>query len=127
MCSSDLIYYCSGVALRDLYDQGVSRIRFKFALQRVAARLEKTIRGKEPLIRREARNRAETDCHYRYHDACERCSARNICDGFHGDYAEMFGTSEAVPVTDIPLTDDPLFYIREQEKTVEEEDKAWAL
>ncbi len=27
----------------------------------------------------------------------------------------------------IPVADDPLYYIRDQEKVVEEEDKAWAL
>ena len=39
----------------------------------------------------------------------------------------MFGSAEAAPIDDIPLTDDPTFFIREQEKTVEPEDEAWAL
>ena len=52
---------------------------------------------------------------------------QNICDGFHGDYANFYGTEEASPITDIPVADDPLYYIRDQEKVVEEEDKAWAL
>ena len=121
------IYTCNGVVLRDLAERGSPRIRLKFAAQRLLARVEKTVRGKEVLCREEAKARAALDCKYQYHEGCGRCAARNICDGFHGDYAEFFGTGEAVPITDIPLTDDPRLYIQEQKKTVEPEDAGWAL
>ena len=121
------IYNCNGMVLRDRYDQKDRKTRLKFAAQRALARAEQAVRGKESLCREEAIARAAEDCKYVYHEACERCAARGICDGFHGDYAEFFGTTEAVPITNVSPTDDPKLYIREQEKTVEPEDVAWAL
>ena len=67
------------------------------------------------------------DCGYRYHDGCNRCALKNICDGFHGDYADLFGTAEAKPATDLRPIDDPLYFIKDQVKVVEPEDKEWAL
>lgn len=101
--------------------------RLKYGVQHVAARIEQALRGRDTLYREEARIRAQSDLKYRYHEACEKCPAQGICDGFHGDYAELFGTAEAVPLKDIPPTQDPLYFIRDQEKLVEEEDKSWAL
>lgn len=121
------IYLSRGVALLERAAKGELNIRMKLIAQRILARIEGVVRGKVALCREEARTRASVECHYQYHNACARCSARNICDGFHGDYAGMFGTGEAVPITDIPVTDDLLYFIRDQEKAVEEEDKAWAL
>jgi len=103
------------------------RGKLKFAWQHVAGRLEEAVRGKDTLYRKEARDRAALDCGYKYHDACSQCALREICDGFHGDYADFFGTDEARPITDMTPTDDPLLFIREQEKIVEEEDVEWAL
>jgi hypothetical protein len=101
--------------------------RMVFAAQHAVARAEQAVRGKETMYREEAMIRAQYDAGYRYHEGCEQCSARKICDGFHGDYADLFGTSEATPITDIEPTEDPTVFIREQDKIVEEEDKAWAL
>jgi sulfatase maturation enzyme AslB (radical SAM superfamily) len=68
---------------------------------------------------------ARTGC--KYGGGCLECDARAICDGFHADYADLFGTAEARPIKlGLKLTD-PLFYIREQVKIVEPEDEAWAL
>jgi len=39
----------------------------------------------------------------------------------------LTGASEAVPITNIPLTDDPKSYIQYQEKAVEPEDASWAM
>ncbi|MBI4560027.1 MAG: radical SAM protein [Candidatus Hydrogenedentes bacterium] len=103
------------------------KTRLFFAYQRIRARFEQMLRGRNVLYRNEAMERADLDLHYEYHAACESCAMRRICDGFHGDYAQLFGTAEAAPITNVPLTNDPLFYIRHQEKVVEEEDKAWAL
>lgn len=121
------IYISRGIALLERVEKGELTIRVKFIAQRILARLEKVLRGKEILCREEAKIRAAQECHYRYHEACSKCSAQNICDGFHGDYADLFGMAEAVPITGVPAIDDPKHYIREQFKTVEPEDAAWAM
>ncbi len=71
--------------------------------------------------------RAVEHCGYQYASACSRCDLRRICDGFHGDYAEMFGTDEARAVTHAGRIDHPAHYIRQQVKIVEEEDEHWSL
>ncbi|MBL7202909.1 MAG: radical SAM protein [Desulfobacteraceae bacterium] len=71
--------------------------------------------------------RAREHCAYQYAPQCGTCSVKNICDGFHGDYASLFSADEAHPVDLGGEVDDPLYYIREQEKVVEEEDWDWAL
>lgn len=101
--------------------------RLGLKLQHGLARLEQAISGRDATWRKEAVIRAKHDAQYEHHAACERCSLRTICDGFHGDYAAMFGTGEASPITNVPKTDDPLFYARRQVKVVEPEDEAWAL
>ncbi|MCC6699419.1 MAG: hypothetical protein IT365_27590, partial [Candidatus Hydrogenedentes bacterium] len=101
--------------------------RFIFGAQHVVARIEQAVRGIDEMYREEAMIRAKYDARYCYHEACDRCAARRICDGFHGDYAGLFGTGEATPITNIPATEDPLHYIRKQEKVVEPEDEGWAL
>ncbi len=103
------------------------RSRAYLAWQRVRAAAHQWYYGKDALYRDEAKVRAKIDLKYQQHEACGQCALQNICDGFHGDYAGFFGTDEATPVTDIPVTEDPCHYIREQVKIVEEEDKAWAL
>jgi len=71
--------------------------------------------------------RATEHCGYRYSATCEGCDLRRICDGFHGDYAEMFGTDEATSVTDAGDVSHPTHYIARQVKVVELEDEEWAL
>ena len=101
--------------------------QFYLTWQRTRALWRQWRMGKEAMYREEAKIRAKGDLKYKQHAACAQCALRNICDGFHGDYADFHGTQEAVPITDIPLVDDPLHYVRHQEKIVEEEDKSWAL
>lgn len=103
------------------------KMGLKFRVQRVLARLRQLRQGKPALYAEEAEQRAQDDCAYQYHEACRQCHARHICDGFHGDYAGFFGTDEASPITDIPVTKDPLYFIQDQEKLVEPEDERWAL
>ncbi|HYD64514.1 radical SAM protein [Azospirillum sp.] len=79
------------------------------------------------MYRDNARLRAGTDCKYRYAAACDGCSAKAICDGFHGDYASIFGLGEARPIVEPAPVDDPTHYIRHQEKVVEAQDLDWAL
>ena len=71
--------------------------------------------------------RAVEHCGYQYGRACRDCDLRRICDGFHGDYAAMYGTDEARAVTGLGRVDHPAHFIREQQKIVEQEDRGWAL
>ncbi len=47
--------------------------------------------------------------------ACEGCSVRAICDGFHSQYVARWGGAEAVPYVGVPVTD-PRHFISHQEK-----------
>ena len=71
--------------------------------------------------------RATRHCNYLYSPQCKRCDLRQICDGFHGDYAAIFGTDEAKPICSETKVSNPLYYISEQKKIVEAEDYGWAL
>jgi len=82
---------------------------------------------RENLYRDNARLRASQHCRYQYDRACETCDVRRICDGFHGDYASLFGTDEAEGIQLGQSIDDPKHFIAEQEKVVEKEDFEWAL
>ncbi len=62
-----------------------------------------------------------------YTPKCYHCNVQPICDGFHGDYASIFGTDEANPILDGEKIFDPKYFISEQEKIVEIEDYKWAL
>jgi hypothetical protein len=83
--------------------------------------------SKESLYRDNARLRSSQHCRYQYAKACETCDARRICDGFHGDYAALFGTAEARGISLPEPTDNPKHFIAEQEKVIEKEDFEWAL
>lgn len=113
--------------VRDHYERSPVVQGVKFAAHRALTRLMQHCRGLDAVYREEARFRAEAHCHYAYHEGCASCPARNICDGFHGDYAELFGTGEAQPIPDVGRIEDPLHYVREQIKVVEPEDVSWAL
>jgi len=120
------IYRGDNFGPRDRIEQGSRRERMRFAFQRLAGRIAQVILGKEVVIREEARRRAFVDLNYRYQPACQRCALQNICDGFHGDYADLFDGDEAEPVTMAPRNDDPCTFIRKQLKVVEQEDREWA-
>ena len=95
--------------------------------QKVVAKVGNWIKGKDYWYVREGKLRAIQNLEYRHHEKCQECALREICDGFHGDYADFYGTDEADPVKDIEPTHNHLHYIQSQDKIVEEEDKAWAL
>ncbi len=78
------------------------------------------------LYQENAHMRAEQYSRATYAAGCKSCSARAICDGFYGDYADFFGTDEARPITDSPPTTDPCAFIKDQSKIVESEDFDWA-
>jgi sulfatase maturation enzyme AslB (radical SAM superfamily) len=82
---------------------------------------------RENLYRANAQLRSSQHCRYQYGKACESCDIKRICDGFHGDYASLFGTDEARGVQAGRQIDNPKYFIAEQEKVVEKEDFEWAL
>jgi MoaA/NifB/PqqE/SkfB family radical SAM enzyme len=81
---------------------------------------------KDRLYQANGRMRASIQGRYRYAHVCAVCAARSICDGFHGDYAQFFGTAEACPIVDQAAIRDPRHFIRHQDKLVELEDVEWA-
>ncbi|HIJ64826.1 MAG TPA: hypothetical protein HPP77_02660, partial [Candidatus Hydrogenedentes bacterium] len=113
--------------LRDWAEAHPIKSRVCFLGQRALARAGQLLLGKAFWYRREAVARTRIDLQYTFCEVCTRCSAKDICDGFHGDYAAMFGTDEAQAITDVPRTEDPTAFIRRQEKVVEPEDESWAL
>ncbi len=121
------IYKASAPAVREHYEKNPIKQGAKFTAQRLLSRAQQLAKGKDAVYREEARRRAKDDCAYQFGPACQSCSARNICDGFHGDYADFFGTEEAESITGLPLIDDPTHFIKEQEKVVHPEDESWAL
>lgn len=72
----------------------------------------------DKLYRHVARMHAEIYCGYRYGEKCEGCSLQLICDGFHGDYADMYGAYEANPRIASACVDAPDLYIRKQFKVI---------
>jgi pyruvate-formate lyase-activating enzyme len=72
---------------------------------------------KEYLYRQNAKLRAEKHCSYQKNDTCSKCSLQLICDGFHSDYAAIFGTGEALAFEGDTI-DNPIKFISEQEKIV---------
>jgi pyruvate-formate lyase-activating enzyme len=81
--------------------------------------------SKDELYQRDGRMRAREYTGYRHVAACSHCDARNICDGFYGDYADLFGEAEARPI-DLggPVTDAQHFS-KAQEKRVHPDDLGW--
>ncbi len=120
------IYRANASEWRDWYNNSIKGKLF-FNFQRFVGLVEQKLRGKHFVWRREAILRPHIDLYYQFHEGCADCASRNICDGFHGDYANFYGTDEAVPIKDHPPTDDPLHYIKDQQKVVEPEDRSWAL
>ncbi|WP_337995979.1 radical SAM protein [Oleispirillum naphthae] len=88
---------------------------------------EKPFENTPELVRAHGRLRASEHVRYAYSAKCARCAAKAICDGFHSDYSDIFGTDEARPITDHAPTSDPTYYVRHQRKVVECQDYDWAL
>jgi uncharacterized Fe-S cluster-containing radical SAM superfamily protein len=79
--------------------------------------------GRDPRVYRDnAIARARDHCHYEYSPRCEACDVKAICDGFHGDYAALFGSDEARPIRIGSAVTDPLRYIKDQVKIYEPEE-----
>jgi len=59
--------------------------------------------------------------------ACKSCDVASICDGFQGDYGELFGFAEARPIKLGRKIADPKHYMAEQPKVVEVQEYDWAM
>lgn len=80
---------------------------------------------RDELYQEDARMRAHEYTGYRHVAACSSCDVRGICDGFYGDYAELFGEEEAEPIrVGAPVTD-PQHFSKLQAKRVHPDDLAW--
>lgn len=75
-------------------------------------------RSREDLYREVARIHAQLHCRYTYGEKCSSCLIASICDGFHSDYAQLYGTDEASPLLGGGRSTDQLFYITKQEKSL---------
>jgi MoaA/NifB/PqqE/SkfB family radical SAM enzyme len=74
---------------------------------------------KELLYKNNAKLRAEKHTGYKKCSTCKNCDIADICDGFHGDYAEVFGMDEAKAIKIGKKITDPKFYIKEQLKVID--------
>ncbi|MGH9137288.1 MAG: radical SAM protein [Acidimicrobiales bacterium] len=72
--------------------------------------------GRDPQVYRDNAIVRSIGTDYRFTPQCDQCDVKPICDGFHSDYAALFGTSEAEPIRIGRTVTDPLLYIREQAK-----------
>ena len=86
-----------------------------------------SLTDKENLYRDNGILRSSQHCRYQYASACNQCSVKNICDGFHGDYASLYTADEAKPIKLDEKVTNPKYFIKEQDKVIEEEDYQWAL
>jgi len=89
-----------------------------------------TVRGEdegevEQLYQEDAIVRAGEYTGYRHLAACHSCGLRGICDGVHGDYADLFGEGEIRPVRLEREVRDPQYYTRHQYKVVHPLDRVW--
>jgi hypothetical protein len=81
----------------------------------------------ESVYQDNGRLRARKQFYFSFSEKCRSCQLLDICGGFHSDYAKIFGTDEAKPVTDLTRITDPKYFIKHQAKVVELEDYPWAL
>jgi pyruvate-formate lyase-activating enzyme len=105
------------------------KLRVGIAMMRRRDRSQSSLAGSQDELGRNpqtywdhGRVRAFDQCRYQYAPQCNACDAKSICDGFHGDYAEMFGVAEATPISVGHRIDDPAYFISEQEKIYEPEE-----
>jgi len=79
-------------------------------------------------LHREARRLMPLSVHsFSKCEACKSCDVASICDGFQGDYGELFGFAEARPIKVGRRITDPKHYMAEQPKVVEVQEYDWAL
>ena len=62
---------------------------------------------------------------YRHVAACASCDLQAVCDGFYGDYTQLFGDGEARPITLGRPVANPQRYSQHQLKRIYPEDLRW--
>jgi len=80
---------------------------------------------REARYQEDARMRSQEYTGYRHVKACASCDVRAICDGFYGDYAQLFGEHEARAITLGGPVSDPQHFSKMQMKRVHPEDLDW--
>jgi hypothetical protein len=87
--------------------------------------LRPTDKTRADLYQEDARMRAREYTGYRHVAACAACDVQAVCDGFYGDYTDLFGEGDASPVVVGGRVADPQYYSRHQAKRVHPDDLAW--
>jgi hypothetical protein len=72
----------------------------------------------EGLYQDVAKIHAEVHCGYTYGKQCASCAARDLCDGFHGDYVAIYGCGEICSFQSNIDIASPLHYVNMQSKAV---------
>jgi hypothetical protein len=80
---------------------------------------------REAQYQEDARMRAREYTGYRHVAPCATCDVRAVCDGFYGDYADLFGEDEARPLVLGGPISDPQHFSRAQAKRIHPMDRAW--
>jgi MoaA/NifB/PqqE/SkfB family radical SAM enzyme len=81
--------------------------------------------SRDDLYREDARMRAQEYTGYRHVAACSTCDVRSICDGFYGDYVDLFGEAEAQPIHLAGPVTNPQHFSQSQVKKIHPEDLRW--
>lgn len=97
---------------------------FKQRLERAWAKRESSA-SREARYGFDAQMRAREYTGYRKVPGCATCDAAAICDGFYGDYADLFGASEARPIAIGRKVQDPQHFTRRQLKVIHPMDLGW--
>lgn len=82
-------------------------------------------RSQDALYREDARVRAKEYTGYVHVAACDSCDLRSVCDGFYGDYADLFGGGDAAPISLGGRIADPQHYSKRQMKMIHPADLGW--
>ena len=62
---------------------------------------------------------------YRHVPTCSTCDLKSICDGFYGDYVELFESAEARAISLGGPIDDPQYFSSRHPKNIHPDDVAW--
>jgi hypothetical protein len=104
--------------------EGLHRIKQQLERHRAANRFEAS---RDALYQQDAKMRAREYTGYRHVGACSTCDVSSICDGFYGDYAELFGEHEAQPIMLAVPVSDPRHFSKQQVKKIHPEDLRWLM
>ena len=84
-----------------------------------------TGKSRDELYQEDARMRAREYTGYRHVAACASCDLQPVCDGFYGDYTEIFGDADARPIAIGGRVANPQHYSQHQAKRVHPFDVLW--